>query len=142
MPHVLKQYLNESSFLQMRARCCRARSRQEFEGIVSEFNATFGIDNAIQAIEIGHTMAEVVGAFLYAPIGLTIGAGWTGFKQPLNRMLRVDTGVLNRIRHAFPVAGVSGGHDSTAYQQEPVQAEVHVVGVQGMPVVKAEYVAS
>jgi hypothetical protein len=47
---------------------------------------------------------EVLGSTLYAPIGLTLGMGWTGFKQPRDRFLRIDVERLRTIQHAYPTA--------------------------------------
>ena len=47
---------------------------------------------------------EVLGSTLYAPIGLTFGMGWQGFKQPRDRFLRVDMGALRNMQHAYPTA--------------------------------------
>ena len=124
MPARLREFIHEGSFLRMRNACSKARTTESFENIVQQFNSTFGIDGAIQAIEVGHHWSEVIGSTLYAPIGLIFG-GWDGFKSPRTRLLRVDLNILRQVRHAFPVADVSlvGGSPPPA----TIRAQVHVV---------------
>jgi hypothetical protein len=134
VPVVLHQYLHEPSFRRMMEQCDRARTREEFENIVISFNSQFGIDGAIQAIEVGHPWLEVIGSTLFAPIGMTFGMGWKGFKSPRNRYLRVDTNILMQVQHAFPSADVRHGNTP---RSTTVRAQATVVGQEGVPVVKA-----
>ncbi len=124
MPARLREFIHEGSFDRMRDACSKARTTESFENIVQQFSSTFGIDGAVQAIEVGHNWSEVIGSTLYAPIGLIFG-GWDGFKSPKTRLLRVDLNILRQVRHAFPVADVSlaGGSPPPA----PIRAQVHVI---------------